>query len=416
MTTASTPVAERERLHVLDVLRGIALLGMFLVHFNMYGSGGGAADRAYQSIVGLLLEERFWAMFAILFGAGFAIQLRRADARGESLVPRYLRRIAALAVFGFAAHAIFGFNVLLGYAAWGVPLLLFRRWSVRALVVALAVSAASWNIYMIATTAYAVSKRPDQAVRAQLDSARAKASAFRATNERAQQSPSYRAVLTARLQHMRWFYAQPFSFLPVFTLTLFLLGLLGVRLGLFDEPERHRRFITTMAIFGVASSAIAMWVFPLLPPHKTGSLIEVIILNRLQYGFGFISTMWLAFTYTGGILLLVARNPRWLQRLAPFAWTGRMALTNYLIQIAILDVSFSNYGLGVKVTPLAGFGLALALFGADALVSRWWLGHFRFGPFEWVWRCVTYARWEPIRVRQAAADVVSPAHHAPRPA
>ena len=55
------------RLHVLDVLRGIALLGMFLVHVNNYSSGGGWLEQAYQQVVALFFDERFWAMVGILF-------------------------------------------------------------------------------------------------------------------------------------------------------------------------------------------------------------------------------------------------------------------------------------------------------------------------------------------------------------
>src|SRR5262245_13221935 len=132
------------RLHVLDVLRGIALIGMFFVHFSDNAQGGGRADGVYQQIVELFFEERFWTMFAILFGIGFAIQFRRADARGEHYLPRYYRRMATLAVFGVIAHGIFGYNVLLGYAVWGCVLPLFRRLSTPALIGALVLSAMSF--------------------------------------------------------------------------------------------------------------------------------------------------------------------------------------------------------------------------------------------------------------------------------
>src|SRR6476660_1070070 len=74
-----------DRIEVLDVLRGIALLGMFLVHFNDHATasdGGSGLTAAYQRGVILFFAERFWAMFAILFGVGFAVHLRRAEARG----------------------------------------------------------------------------------------------------------------------------------------------------------------------------------------------------------------------------------------------------------------------------------------------------------------------------------------------
>ena len=186
MSSNASPRRETERLYVLDVLRGMALLGMFLVHFSIFSSGGDAADEVYRTGVYMFLEERAWATFAILFGIGFAIQLRRADARGDSFVANFLRRLAALAIIGFAAHAFFGFNVLLGYAVWGLPLLLVRRWSIRSLVVAAIVSAISWQVYAIGTTAYSVATKGEQTTRAELDSSAAR---YRAFNDAAMIQP-----------------------------------------------------------------------------------------------------------------------------------------------------------------------------------------------------------------------------------
>ena len=85
-----------------------------------------------RALIWRLIETKSHGTFAVLFGAGFAIQLRRAEARGAPFAAIYLRRLGVLALFGFAAHAFFGFNVLLGYAIWGAALLLIRTWSTRA--------------------------------------------------------------------------------------------------------------------------------------------------------------------------------------------------------------------------------------------------------------------------------------------
>jgi len=403
--TLNSVSAERDRLDVLDVLRGIALIGMFLVHFSMNSSGGTSADKVYQNVVALLFEERFWTMFAILFGVGFAIQLRRAEARGSSFVPNYLRRVAMLAVFGFIAEAFFGFNVLLTYALWGLPLLLVRRWSVKKLVVAAVICAVSWNVYAIGRAAYLVATKGEQGAQASLEATAKKNQAHNQANQKAQDATSYRTVLTARIEHMKWFYAQPFSFLPVNSFMLFLLGFIALRLGLFDQPERHRRLIATLAIAGTVLWAVEAFVFPKLTPIASGPIVRAITLNRLLYGFGLVRDMWLSFAYMGVVLLLVARDRVWLHRLAPFGWTGRMALTNYMIQVAFLDLTFSKYGLGLQVTPLVGLTMAIALFAVDALFSRWWLARFRYGPFEWLWRSATYARWQPLRVAASEEPV-----------
>ena len=100
LAPASAAPAERmslprvlERIEVLDILRGIALIGMFLVHFNYYeatppGVEPGRLAHFIEQFLGVFIEERFYAMFAMLFGVGFAVQLTRAEARGEPFVGR----------------------------------------------------------------------------------------------------------------------------------------------------------------------------------------------------------------------------------------------------------------------------------------------------------------------------------------
>jgi uncharacterized protein len=397
---------ESGRIGALDVLRGIALLGMFLVHFNNNSSTGTGLAGVYQKIVELFFDERFWTMFGILFGIGFAIQFRRADARGEPYTAKYLRRMAGLAVFGFIAHAVFGFNVLLGYAIWGVPLILFRKWSTPALIVALVMSATSGAVYQITRATYGVATEGEKAYRAERAAVATENRAFNEANIKARNAKSYPDVFVARLHHMRWFYVQWFSFLPVNALTLFLLGVLGLRLGIFDHPEEHRRLIVSLMIFGAASWALSLWLWSLPNANPASPYLRGVALNQFSDGYGLIRGPWLAFTYIGAVLLLVAHDQAWLRRLSAFGWTGRMALTNYMIQIAILDLAFAPYALGLTVSPLVGLAAAIALFLVDAAFSKWWLARYRYGPLEWLWRSITYARWQPLAFGASHAEAI----------
>ena len=382
------------RLDVLDVLRGIALLGMFLVHFSYYSSGGGWLGQAYEKVVAHFFEERFWAMFGILFGVGFAIQFRNADAQGRAFLPKYARRMAMLAVFGFIAHGVFGYNVLLGYAAWGLVLPAVRKWPTSMLLCALVLSATSANLYFLARASYSVAVHGEDRTRAELRRVAAENRAFADANEAAQESTDFSTVLAARLRALPWFYTQWYSFLPVNTFTLFLLGVIGLRLGLFDQPDRHRRLITGLMVFGAAAWAFSEWG-PQRAPVESAPLVREMLLSQLTAGFGLIRGMWLAFTYIGVVLLLVANDPAWLGRFAVFAWPGRTALTSYMSQIVILDLTFAKYGLAASVTPLGGLAAGLLLFLANVLFSRWWLRDHLYGPLEWLWRSATYARWQP---------------------
>jgi uncharacterized protein len=344
----------------------------------------------------------------MLFGVGFAVQLTRAEARGEPFVGRYLRRLAALAVFGFIAEGVFGYNVLLGYAMWGVPLLLVRKWPLRALLVLLVLCAGSRQIYSVGRMA-AASRQPNgiaeykAANRARL----AKFMAGRDSLRAAEQSPSWGTVVAARVRFMPRFHWQWNRF-PNSSFVLFLLGMIGWKLGLFTRPEARKRLIVALMVYGVAASALVMFAFPLggpVPPEPNpdSPVWSSIAATARTTGFGLVRPELLAFAYIGIVLLLVAHNRAWLQRLSSFGWAGKMALTNYMMQVILLDVFGTPKGFGIKLPALLVFPAAIALFVAQVYMSRWWLSRFRFGPLEWIWRSVT--RWErqPMRIEQLSA-------------
>lgn len=397
------------RIHTLDVLRGTALFGMILVHFHqrpqdatVTGTGTWLEEieQAIGWIVWIGAEQKFWAMFAFLFGVGFALQLRRAEARGDPIAAFYLRRLGVLALFGVAAHVLFGFTVLVGYAVWGVPLLLVRRWSTRSLLIAAAVSALCLPVYQIAAGAYEWAllgrEGADAAMQARTQANGAAWAAFR----QAAAQESYGAVLAARLDSFPLYYWRAHFWIPGGTLVLFLLGFVALRHGVFDDPRRHVGLIVGAMLAGLVSWA-AYWL--LLPMVPTDYAVRQIA-TQIRYGLGIVSDPWLTFTYMGAIVLLLAYRPAWERKLAPAAWAGRMALTNYLLQIALLDVLFSRHGLELPFREALVPVATIALFGMLAVFSRWWLTRYRAGPAEWLWRSLSHGRLQPMRaVRSAPA-------------
>lgn len=408
---ATSGVQPGDRIAVLDVLRGVALLGMLIVHFNgratLTGAGAGAGlDGAIDHAVDLFLTDRFYPMFGILFGVGFAVQLRRAEQRASRFTPMFLRRLLALAGFGFIAHGIFGFNVLIAYAIWGVPLLLVRNWSRGALMALLLACAASGPIRVIAIATYqsAVGTPRDQ-FKVGMEKEAAQNRAARAPLREAEKGTDFGRLVAERIRFLPHWYSRPFSYLPGGAFTLFLIGLLAFRSGLFDEPDRHRRLIVGAMAFGAASWAASSFLFP-LPFTPSPSLplpldVARFLAVRSEF-FSLLRAQWLAFTYVGAILLLVARDADWLRRLSFFGVTGRMALTNYMLQVILLDVAFSRYGLDLQIRKAYGPLFATALFVLDVIFSRWWLSRFRMGPLEWLWRSATYVRWQSLRREELA--------------
>jgi uncharacterized protein len=384
-------MAAPRRIASLDILRGFALLGMLIVHFHDHSTEPGGLDDAVRVFVWRFIESKSHGTFALLFGAGFAIQLRRAEQQGRPFAAIYLRRLAVLALFGFAAHAFFGFNVLLGYAVWGVPLMLIRRWSTRALLVTAAVSVLSVTLYALSVNLYVRATSGPEAAAAFFQARRATAVSVNQAVDAAEAHGSYRELLAARLRHMAWFHVQPFFVMPGVTLALFIAGLLFIRHGVIEHPEHHRRLLIGLIVFGVTSWAADNW-----------------LLGAIQFdsALGLIRDQWLMFAYVSAALLVMAAYPAIVPRLHVLAGAGRMALTNYLIQIAVIDLLFSAYALGLgRIRPLAGPMLAIALFAVQAAFSTFWLRRFQYGPAEWVWRSLTYGGRQPMR-RAAHAQTV----------
>jgi uncharacterized protein len=137
-----TPVRSSERIQALDVVRGFALIGIFLMNVEWFNRALGemmqglpiglsGADWWASRLIYTLVQGKFWTMFSLLFGMGFAVMLLRAERAGRSFLRPYLRRIAALAVFGAAHHIfIWGGDILFGYAvaALALLILLYGNW------------------------------------------------------------------------------------------------------------------------------------------------------------------------------------------------------------------------------------------------------------------------------------------------
>src|SRR5262245_13606203 len=194
---------------------------MILVHFHQHmevEASGAESLIGWVTWVGV--ETKAWGIFALLFGAGFALLLRNLERRGAPMAAIYLRRLAALAAFGVIAEAGFGFQILLEYAMWGVPLLLIRRWPSRPLLsIAVLTVAIAPTVHAVRTRAREA--RPDTAAEHASPAARPDPlAALRA----AEATGRYVPLLRVRLANMRAKYGSWPTYLPGSTFALFVIG------------------------------------------------------------------------------------------------------------------------------------------------------------------------------------------------
>ena len=390
----TAPAGSDDRIHALDILRGFALWGMIVVHFHQrVHTEAAGLEGVIGWIIWVGIEAKSWSTFAFLFGVGFAVLMRRLESRRGRYASVYLRRLLVLALFGVVAEAAFGFQVLLEYALWGLPLLFLYRLRTRTLLLVALLAAC---LHPVISAGAALHWWPPLVAP---ESAKSAAQLWAAV-QTASREGSFLHLLVARLAFMQAKYFSLPALVPGATFVLFVLGMLALRSGAIDEPRRHVRLIVSWMAFGFASWLLYWAVLFQLPGGRFAPIDW-----QVRYGFGIVNEQWLCLAVVGGMILLLAFRPEWRLRLAGVGAAGRMALTNYLLQAAALDFIVSGYGLALRVRPAAGVIAAAALFGAEVVCSRWWLARYRFGPCEWIWRSLTYGRVQPMR-RQVVAESV----------
>ncbi len=405
------PVRIGERLVALDVVRGFALLGILLMNAEFFlrpvqalylGRDETAVglDRAAGWLVAAFVQGKFYVLFSLLFGMGFAIQFDRWRRSSGRFAGRFVRRMVGLIALG-AAHAflIWYGDILLTYGVVGLLLLAFQRTPVRrlpkwGLTLILVPLLAGSVLRVWSGTAMASGQMPADAVAsheafvAELRDGAVRAESVYATGTAAEIQQQRTA--DARMQ---------LSFLPFFfpiVLGIFLLGAWFVRSGVVVEPEAHLPFLRRAAGIGLGAGAV-LAVAAMLGGADGGQMetAPAVVWSQVLMQ---VAALLLAVGYLCGLVLL-ARRPHWTERLRPLAAAGRMALTNYLLQSVIFTAIAYSWGLGLygRIPRATQLVVAVSVWGLNLLLSSWWLNRFRFGPAEWLWRSITYGRLQPLR-------------------
>jgi uncharacterized protein len=402
------PVANAERVAVLDVVRGFTLYGVLLANTVPWFSGRGylpkadalaklgTADEVALFFLAVFVSRKSQTLLTCLFGLGFAVTLARVEARGGNAVRLYLRRLATLLGIGMA-HAAFVWwgDVLWGYALTGGALLLFRRRSDRALV--------AWAAALIFVPSFLTQAPSIAAFLKRVVPGPADHAAFDAELLRACLGTNYAHLVEKHTQRgFYYFWSHAAEYIP-WMIGHFLIGYLVGKNRALESPSRHlprwQKLFAWCLACGLAGGALSAlkgtfvrhggivstrWKLALIVPEQLGILA-------------------MAFAYVAGLVLLMER-PSWRRRLMVLAPVGRMALTTYLSQSVIMTFLFYGWGLGLmlRVGPALCVPLTLAVFAVQIVVARAWLRHFSFGPMEWVWRRLTYGQ-RPLAQRTSAA-------------
>ena len=392
--TLATPVSGRERIGEVDVLRGVALLGVLLMNFVAFASDGVMATKAqlealptatvdwwsYEAIR-MFVGDKANTVFATLFGLGFYIQLTRSEGK-PGFEARYARRLFWLLVFGWL-NAIFLWiwDILNLYALAGFGLLLMRRWSTRALLM-FGIPAALYSDKLQGALIKAWNLPIPSADRYEANAAVLERQAI-------SQAGDYPGLVGhfAGWTWAEWIVGGLMAAWVVYALGRFALGAAIGRSGLFENVPRYVPLLRRIAMIAIPLGLTA--AFAIRVAAHVGNEEAKTIAGILRSPTALI----LAAGYCSGII--VALQKEWGQRLfGPFGAVGRMALTNYLAQGFLY--AFVMFGvapglaLAGRIGTTAVIGISLAFFAFQIAFSHWWLARYRFGPMEWLWRWLTY--------------------------
>ena len=428
-TPATTgPVTGDERIGSLDILRGVAILGIlvmniyaFAMPFPAYANpllmgGTDTLNLGTWFFTHILFDQKFLSVFAMLFGAGIILMTGRAEAKGAKVSRIYYRRQFFMMLLG-AIHAYFLWfgDILFMYAAVGMFAYFFRKLAPRSLLI-LACVLLSVHLLLSHGMASQMGKtitQVDEVTELQqvgetLTTKQEKLledweemRAFMAPDAEVVQKDveihqgSYVDITTHRVPVALMMQVFGLLFFGIWRVTaLMLFGMALIKTGVLSA-ERPTDFYRKMMLicYGIG---LPLTVYSAIDLSAHG----FDPLYAMQYGSlaNYFGSIIVGLGHIGAVMLLIKTG--FVQRmLGRFAAVGRMALTNYLMHSVILTTAFYGYGLGLygEIPRFWQMGFVVAVIALQLGLSPWWLARYRFGPVEWLWRSLTYWQRLPMR-------------------
>ena len=368
------PVAESTRITSLDLIRGVAVLGILLMNAVSFKFGqvpywnlsAGGSETWLDWAVGIFgeifVDQKFMGLFSLLFGAGMMLFIERAQARGGRAVRLNLWRNVLLLAIGILHFQLWEGDVLMIYALSAVVLLALVRLPSRSLV---AIGAVIF-LLPIANDFWM------QSIANETDS-----------------------PLTGIWTGPGADIEEVIGLTPGFNYAMRGLGMILMGAGLyrlgFMNGGMSTRAYRTVAIAGIGSGLSLAALGVVLVAVNDFSR-EVAFIGNIPNNLGTIPA---SLGYMSLIILWNQGSDNWVKRRLRAA--GRMALTNYLTQsvlgVLVLSVVLSD----VTVNRAGVLLFVLAVWALQLWWSQTWLDRYRFGPAEWLWRVATYRRGQALR-------------------
>jgi uncharacterized protein len=438
---AAVPVSPSQRIPIIDSIRGFALLGILLMNIPYF------ADAFYRGENPLVMKETglnyytWWtmsgafegtmrALFSILFGAGTLLLLTRLEKKeNPQFTPAdiYYRRLFILLSFGVVNAFVFLWpgDILFNYALCGLFLYPFRNWKARnLLIVGLLVmlfttyketrpwwrqkemrvkGEAALQLQKNKTTL--TEKQEEELKKWQAFQVKTNPDSLRKEvgKERAEMQKGYFSIYYhLRPWNIKFESTMIYKFWFWDVIALFFIGMALFKWGVLTGKRSSRFYLLMLLICYALGFSINIWALQnkLSLNFDSTRYLDRMWINlyqerRLLQALGHMSLIMLL--YKNGVFGFLWK---WLSKV------GQMAFSNYLMQSIICVTIFYGFGFGVygKLERYQWYIVVGSVWVFQILFSNLWLRYFRFGPFEWLWRSLTYWKKQPMKRKQEVEE------------
>ncbi|GAA4934925.1 DUF418 domain-containing protein [Algibacter agarivorans] len=378
----------KDRIIIIDVLRGFALLLIVLIHyvehFDFFQSTqanfifSGSTDKEVMRLSFLLISGKAYSIFALLFGISFFIQMDNKAQKGIDYRWRFIWRMTILLIIGFLHSLIYRGDILHIYALLSLPVVFLYKARTNIL----------WIISVLLVLQIPIIYNLIQTfIDSSYEYVKPLKGYFTEGNE-VYASGNFREVISynfwkGRITVWAWTFNNG-RYLQL--IALFMVGTIIGRKRLFENIENKVKGLIIVIVISIILIYILSYV---------NSSYKASDLTKLQKGFiNTIITSLVSLSATSGIIALVSFlyiKFKGLYIFKLFSAYGKMSLTNYILQAILGVILFYDFGFSLYkyLGSTWSIILGIVIFIVQALISKQWNEKYCYGPIEWFWRCST---------------------------
>lgn len=414
---ALAPVQAKEREVFMDVLRGFAILGIFIANlgsgFSWYSEDAHATgsmllpglDHKMTFLHHMFIEGKFYSIFSLLFGWGIALQIKRGMAKGISAVPTIQRRLLFMLLLGAIHLVIWPGDIVFFYALLGFLLIPLRKFSNKTLLITGGLLTLSPVLLYGLKMTFPDLNYPAQKlfetggwVDSQLNP--------RFNDIKSQEeymnvikNSSWWDVLKGNIAGFFYRYGYLFfvSRVPK-VLGMFLIGYVIGRSDFYKNLHQHKKLLYWIIGGGLVIGLPANYYLAHYMSYYMNDYFQLKtkgLYQTIAYALG-VAPLAMAYVALFMLSFQADASKKLLSVMAP---VGKMAFSNYILHSLIGNFVFLGPGLGYmgQVGPVYFTLFGIAVFIIQIILSTIWLKYFNYGPVEWLWRSATYKKWQPFR-------------------